>query len=98
GKDGQQGDRAAQEHGKQVERDGAEDGFLLPDIVEPGKQCLERSCLMLEPSRTGMKKKDRNHGDDESDDGDSVDDLRAAVCGASQAVEQAAQSRPDDGG
>ena len=81
GVEGEQGDRAAEQHGEQVEADRAEDDRRRADEADAEQQALERRAAPWAGriDAFGLRHRERDHGRGEQQDcADRVHELRAA--------------------
>src|SRR5580692_4408892 len=90
GIDRQQRGDAAQQHGKQVERDGAEQNRIVADIGNAGEQCRDADRLSLRGAVPALNEADEDASGDENRRAQPVDHRRP------EDIEEAAQRRAAD--
>jgi hypothetical protein len=90
GIDRQQRGDAAQQHGKQVERDGAEQNRIVADIGKAGEQCRDADRLSLFGAVLALNEADEDASGDENRRAQPVDHRRP------EHIEKAAERRAAD--
>ena len=90
----QQGHRAAQQHGEQVERDRTENQFFMPDVVESREHSSQTDRLARARLLAGFYPDHRQGGGNRCKRGRGIHQLRAAK----KCVQQSAEGWAENGG
>ena len=88
----QEGDRAAEEHGEEIERDRAEEHGRPPDESDAAEDAREVRGALADALAAGTQCEDRDEGDDRETRCDRIDELRV------DREEQPAERRAADDG
>ena len=71
-------DGAAEQNGKEIERDGSEENLCIPHVVNAGENDLSRDSAMFHASGTHMQREDEHEEGDQRDQGEEEDDAGPA--------------------